>query len=153
MAYDNQRESDPLISYQFRLDVSGKITGFFQDVSGIGSETTVVSQDITDSNGRAVVQKIPGRLVWTDVTLSRGITSNTEIWDWRKEVEDGKMNDARRNCSIVLLDAAGQPAAQWDFVSAWPSKVTGPEIKAGSNDFAVEQVTLVHEGMTRVEPA
>lgn len=151
MAYDNQRESDPLISYQFQLDVSGKITGFFQDVSGIGSETTVVSQDATDINGNPIVQKLPGRLVWTDVTLSRGITASTEIWEWRKEVEEGKMNDARRNCSITLMDASNNPAARWDFVNAWPSKVTGPEIKAGSNDFAIEQVTLVHEGMERVE--
>ena len=151
MAYDNQRESDPLISYQFQLDVSGKITGFFQDVSGIGSETTVVSQDATDINGNPIVQKLPGRLVWTDVTLSRGITASTEIWEWRKEVEEGKMNDARRNCSITLMDASNNPAARWDFVNAWPSKVSGPEIKAGSNDFAIEQVTLVHEGMERVE--
>ena len=50
-----------------------------------------------------------------------------------------------------VISAAGNPAARWDFVNAWPSKVTGPEMKTDSNDFAIEEMVLVHEGLKRVE--
>jgi phage tail-like protein len=40
--------------------------------------------------------------------------------------------------------------AQWDFENGWPMKVTGPELKADSNAYGVEELTIVHEGIRRV---
>jgi phage tail-like protein len=148
MSYGNQRESDPLIVYQFGLDLGNNVVGFFSEVSGIGSESEVIeAKDVTD--GHDSVRKMPGRLKWGDVTLKRGITDNLQIWDWRQQVEEGKMNDARKNCAILLYDRAGEVAARWDFINAWPSKVSGPDIKADGNEFGVEEMVLVHEGMKR----
>jgi phage tail-like protein len=42
-------------------------------------------------------------------------------------------------------------AARWDFVNAWPSKVSGPDIKADGNEFGIEEMTIVHEGMRRTK--
>jgi len=66
-------------------------------------------------------------------------------------VEDGDVKGARKNCSILMYDRNANVAARWDFVNAWPSKVSGPEVKADSNDFAIEEMVLVHEGMKRVK--
>ena len=85
------------------------------------------------------------------MTLKRGITDNLEIWEWRKLVEDGKMEGARKNCSIIMFDRNYAPAARWDFTNAWPSKVTGPSVKTDSNEFGVEEFVIVHEGMKRVK--
>jgi phage tail-like protein len=73
-----------------------------------------------------------------------------DIWDWRLLVEQGKMSDARTNCSVIMMDRNYEDVARWDFVNAWPSKVTGPSVKSDSNEFGVEEVTIVHEGMKRV---
>jgi phage tail-like protein len=148
MTYGNQREFDPLIVYQFGLDLGNNVLGFFSEVSGIGSESEVIEDKVV-TDGHDYVHKMPGRLKWGDVTLKRGITNNLEIWEWRQQVEEGKMTDARKNCAILLYDRAGEVAARWDFLNAWPSKVSGPDIKADSNEFGVEEMVLVHEGMKR----
>ena len=151
MAYSDQDPEDPLVSFQFGLDVVGVLTGFFSEVSGVGSESEVVERKMTDENGNDFVRKIPGTTNYTDITLKRGVTAVLDMWEWRQLVEEGKMNDARKNCSLIMYDAGGSPAARWDFINAWPSKVSGPEMKTDSNDFATEEMVLVHEGIKRVE--
>ena len=66
-------------------------------------------------------------------------------------VEEGKMGDARKNCSIIMMDRNYTPAARWDFTNAWPIKVTGPGVKSDDNSFAVEELVLAHEGLKRVK--
>jgi phage tail-like protein len=149
MAVKSGRESDPLIGFNFRLEIEGKLAGYFTEASGVGSEHEIVEHKVVDDSGHEIVQKIPGRLKWENVTLKRGITDAMDIWDWRKLVEDGKMGDARTNCSIIMMDRNYEDVARWDFVNAWPSKVSGPSVKSDSNEFGVEEVTLVHEGMVR----
>lgn len=149
MAVKSGRESDPLIGFNFRLEIEGKLAGYFTEANGIGSEHEIVEHKAVDDSGHEIVQKIPGRLKWENVTLKRGITDAMDIWDWRKLVEDGKLGDARTNCSIIMMDRNYEDVARWDFVNAWPSKVSGPSVKSDSNEFGVEEVTLVHEGMVR----
>ncbi|MBK8135683.1 MAG: phage tail protein [Chloroflexi bacterium] len=151
MAASSGRASDPLIGFNFQLEVSGTapMTGYFTECAGIGSENEIVEHKVVDENGHELVQKIPGRLKFQDVTLKRGITADMQIWAWRALVEQGHMGDARANMSIIMLDRDYTPVARWDFINAWPSKVTGPSVKSDDNSFGVEEVTIVHEGMIR----
>lgn len=142
---------DPLVAFKFGLEIEGKLTGFFTTVGGIGSESEVVEHKITNPDtGETIIQKIPGRLAWTEVTLKRGVTSSIDVWDWRQQIIDGNVEDARTNCSIVAYNQANEEIARWNLDNAWPSKVTGPEMDAGSTDYMVEEITIVHEGMSRV---
>jgi phage tail-like protein len=149
MARGDGNEMDPLIGFNFGLEIEGKMAGFFQECSGIGSENEVIDHKVVDTNGIEMVRKIPGRLKWGDVTLKRGITTDMEIWDWRNSVVQGKMDDARTNCSVIMMDRDYTPKARWNFFNAWPSKVSGPSVKSDSNEIGVEEVTLVHEGLER----
>lgn len=143
-------EEDPLVSFNFGVEVSGVISGFFTEVSGLGSETETVEHKIVGPNGQQVVRKVPGRLKWENITLKRGITSTMDIWDWRKMVEDGDVDSARKDGSIVMYDQTGSEVARWNFQKAWPSKVSGPAPKSDSNEIGVEEMILVHEYVTRV---
>ena len=142
---------NPLVAFKFGLEIEGKLAGYFTSVSGIGSESQVIEHKITDAGtGETLIQKIPGRLTWTDITLKRGVTSSVDVWDWRQEVVDGKVEDARTNCSIIAYNQANEEIGRWNLESAWPSKVTGPEMDAGGTDYMVEEITIVHEGLARV---
>ncbi len=143
------RDTDPLLGFSFALDLGGKAAGWFTECSGLGSENEIVEHKAV-ADGKQVVQKIPGRLKWNDVTLKRGITGEMDIWDWRKLVEDGNMATARINATITMMDREGHPKARWDLVNAWPSKVTGPTQKSDANEFGVEEVVIVSEGYKRV---
>ena len=147
-AIDTSRE-DPIVGFHFALDVQGVIKGYFTEVSGIGSETEVAEQKVVNEKGIQVVLKVPGRLKWGDITLKRGLTSSMDLWKWRQLVEDGKIKDARKNGSIIMFDQSLKAVAQWDFKSAWPSKITGPAPKSDSNELQVEEIVIVHEYITR----
>jgi phage tail-like protein len=144
------QKMDPLVGFHFQLDLNDKATGYFTECSGIGSEHEVIEHKVVE-NGKEKVMKVPGRLKWENIVLKRGITDTMDIWNWRKKVEDGKVEDARTNGSIKMLDQELNPVAQWDFTRAWPSKVTGPQPKSDSNEIGIEELTITHEYITRVK--
>ena len=148
---DMQRQ-DPLVSFHFGVTVEGWIGegSYFTEVSGVGSEQEIIEHKVVQ-NGVEVVLKIPGRLKWENIVLKRGITSNMDIWKWRQQVEEGKVKDARANGSILMFDQNLDVVAQWDFQNAWPVKVSGPSIKADSNEIGIEELTIAHEYIVRVE--
>lgn len=148
---DMQRE-DPLVSFHFGVKIEGwlKEESYFTEVSGVGSEQEIIEHKVVQK-GVEVVLKIPGRLKWENVVLKRGITHNLDIWEWRQKVEEGKVEEARANGSITMYDQSLKPVAQWDFQNAWPVKVTGPSIKADSNEIGIEELTIAHEYIVRIK--
>jgi len=127
------------------------VTGYFTECSGLGSENEIIEQKAVNDKGVEVVLKVAGRLKWGDITLKRGITSDMQIWDWRKKVENGNVNGARLNGSIVMMDQSLAERARWNFYNAWPSKISGPSPKADSNEIGIEELVLVHEYIERAE--
>lgn len=142
-------DKDPLVGFSYGIDVAGTITGYFTKCEGLGSSTAVVDHKVTDESGRDWIKKIPGRLEWGDITLSRGITANMDFWKWRKQVEDGKVGEARKNGSIIMYDQELTEVARWNFVNGWPSKLDGPSLSSEGNEVSVESITIVHEGIVR----
>jgi phage tail-like protein len=141
---------DPLVGFHFAVEIQEEVTGYFTECSGLGSEHETIEHKVVTEKGQEVVLKVPGRLKWENITLKRGITSNMDIWDWRKQVEDGDVEGARRDGSIVMHDQHLKPVARWNFERAWPLKVSGPSPKADSNEIGVEELTICHEYITRV---
>lgn len=135
----------PRFTVELRLDEAG-ITGYFTEVSGLGSENEIV--EFRDGSDQNIIRKLPGRLKYSDITLKRGVIRDGSLWQWRRLVETGNVADARTHGSIALLDR-GSPVASWQFVNAWPAKITGPELKGDGNDIAIEEIVIAHEGMTR----
>jgi phage tail-like protein len=150
IANEEAGREDPLVSFHFMIDVQGEITGYFTEVSGLGSESEIIEQKVVNDKGIEIVKKIPGRLKWGDITLKRGITSSLDMWNWRKKVEEGKVSEARKNGSIVMFDQELQEKARWNFVNGWPTKITGPAPKTDSNELGIEELTIAHELITRV---
>jgi len=103
IANEEAGREDPLVSFHFMFEVQGQVSGYFTEVSGLGSESEVIEQKVTNEKGIEIVKKIPGRLKWGDITLKRGITSNLDMWTWRKKVEEGKgVKHARTGLSLCL---------------------------------------------------
>ena len=136
---------DPLTNFAFTLKVGGVAVGSFKEVSGLSTESEVV--EYRSGGAPEVVQKIPGRLKVGDVTLKRGITSDMSLAAWRKLVEDGAMDQARQNASILLLNASAQPVAQWNLINAWASKLS-IEVDKESGE-VMEVVVLAVERIER----
>ena len=139
---------DPLVSFSFYVEIQGAITGTFRECSGLGSETELIETKESDK-GKLRYMKVPGALKWENISLKRGITDSMDIWKWRKQVEEGKVDDARKDGSIVMYDQSNTEIARWNFHRGWPRKVSGPTFNAQSNEIGVEELEIVHEGISR----
>jgi phage tail-like protein len=142
-------KDDPLVSAWFSVEFQGKVTGAFRECTGLGSTNEVVEYKASGEKGEFVIHKVPGRLTWNNITLKRGITDDVKMWQWRKDVELGKMTDARKNGSIKMYSQDGTEMARWNLIAAWPSKLAGPTANAGSNEVGIEELELTCEGYER----
>lgn len=140
------RQVDPLVSFQFALEIND-MTGYFTEVSGIVFDNAVATHKVVTPNGKEVVLQVPGRADGGELTLKRGLTTNTEFWEWREMVINGQVAEARVDGSIVMFNREYEEVRRWSFVNAWPSKISGPQISADSNDLTIEELTIVHEGL------
>lgn len=143
-------DKDPLVSSWFGVEFQGQVVGAFRECTGLGSENEVVEYKASGPKGEYVIKKVPGRLKWNNVTLKRGITDSMDMWQWRKQVEQGKISGARKNGTITMYNQQGDPVAKWNFTNAWPSKLSGPSANASSNEVAIEELEITHEGYERV---
>jgi phage tail-like protein len=144
-------EKDPLVSAWFGVEFQGQVVGAFRECTGLGSENQVVEYKASGPKGEYIVKKVPGRMTWSNITLKRGITDAMDMWQWRAVVEEGRIDEARKNGSIVMFSQQGQEVARWDFVNAWPSKLGGPTANATNNELAIEELEITHEGYKRVK--
>jgi phage tail-like protein len=142
--------ADPLVGFHYAIEIQGVISGYFTECSGLGSEHEVIEHKVINEQGREIIQKIPGRMSWNDIALKRGITDSMDIWQWRKQVEDGDVEGARHSGSVVMFDQNLKEVARWNFERAWPTKVSGPSIRSDTNEISIEDLTITHEGLTRV---
>ena len=89
-------DKDPAIGTWFGVEFQGQVSGAFRECAGLGSENEVVEYKGSGDKGKQVTKKIPGRLKWNNITLKRGMTDSMDMWKWRKMVEDGKIDEARK---------------------------------------------------------
>ena len=53
----------------------------------------------------------------------------------------------RKTVTISLLDESGAPTMVWTLNNAWPTKITGTDMKSDGNEVAVETIEVAHEGL------
>ena len=148
MADDGSAQSTtvwPIPKFRFEVKFADEVMSF-QEVSGLDMETQPIEYRHGDSNVFSTV-KMPGIKKYSDVTMKKGVfRSDGKFWDWFKEI---KMNTIKRQTvTISLLDEAGKPTMVWTLANAWPTKISGTDLKASGNEVAVETIVIAHEGLT-----
>lgn len=133
---------DPYRAHNFRLEIEGITRAGFREVSGLDAANDPI--DYREGNDKDLaLSKVPGLVKYSNVTLKWGITTDPDIWKWRKTAIDGKV--ARKNMSIVLLGEDGSEAKRWNVFEAWCSKLSIPALNATGNDIAIETMEITHE--------
>jgi phage tail-like protein len=137
--------------FMFLLEIQGiigdtkVIVGGFKSVSGMDSETEII--EFKQGNDM-VVRKKPGRTTYANIVLERGYTATDDLWQWRKNIEDGKID--RRAGSIIILDNDGQTeVARYNFYEGWPCKWYVPDMDADKSSMAIEKVEIAVEKIER----
>ena len=138
------RRPDPLRAFRFEVLVPGLASGGFSECTGLSIQTEV--REYPEGGLNTHLQTFPGRASQSRLVLKRGIVDRA-FYDWFWDLVQGTV--VRRSGSVVVLDEAGAPAAEWRFRDAFPAKWTGPDLNASQSSVAVESVELVHLGLER----
>jgi phage tail-like protein len=150
MAGEVQNNIWPLPKFYFSVQLGDDSSVSFQEASGLESET----KPIEYRHGNSPVFypiKMPGLGRVGNVTMRKGIFVNDQrFWDWYNEI---KMNTiARRTVVVNLLDETGSPKMVWTLNNAFPTKITGTDLKSEGNEVAVESVEIAFETLTVAAP-
>ncbi|MEM9218150.1 MAG: phage tail protein [Cyanobacteria bacterium P01_F01_bin.150] len=137
--------SDPYRGYNFFVELDGLTTAGFQECTGLDNATAPV--DYREGTDPAHVRKLTGLNTVSPVTLKRGITDSTALWEWRQRVMAGDTD--RHNISVVLRNEKHEEKWRWDLFRAWPSKWTGPSFNSTSNEVAVETLEITFEELKK----
>ena len=145
----NQDNLWPIPKFYFVVDFGGEMHNCsFQEVSGLDGESEILEYRSENSPEFSTV-KMPGMVKSGNVTLKKGVfVKDNSFFDWYSQV---KMNTIKRiPVTIKLLDEQGSPTMVWTLKNAWPTKITGTDLKSDGNEVAVETIEIAHEGLTIV---
>ncbi|MCP4304296.1 MAG: phage tail protein [bacterium] len=156
------KREDPLLGYNFQislLDSSSSLAkavttialssvidrpvGGFSECTGL--EMSLEVEDYMEGGNNGTVLKFPGRVKWANITLKKGLTNNTVLWDWFYDFVEGR--GKRKDGVITLQNEKHEPHTAWGFRHGLPLKYAGPQLNAGQSNVAVESIEIAHEGL------
>ena len=133
---------DPLQKFKFRVTIPGIPYQIgFQKVSGLSKEVNVVEYD---ESAFEYTHKLPGKTKFGEVTMERGMFSNSSMRDQMKVIQNP---DYRTTMIVQLMDRFGNVQRTWKLAEAWISKWEGSDLDATSDDVAIETITVQYEYM------
>jgi hypothetical protein len=141
-----QRPPDPLRGFKFRVQIDGIQKMGFREVSGLDMGTDAV--DYREGDGDTI-RKLAGLQKFSNITLKRGITTDQDIWTWRKPHESPHFrlgycyggpgrNSARSRllCLVYPRDPSAEPCrpakladAGARFLASNSTALKSPDIK------------------------
>jgi phage tail-like protein len=139
---NGQRDMDKLGENHFVLEVKPDLKiGAFREITGLQMEREILEYA---EGGHNNVHKLPGRVKYPNLVLKRGITDQDELmkWFWQTQA-----TPARKDVIVKLVDSSTKLMRTWAFAQAYPVKWVGPNLNAGSDSSATEQLELVHAGL------
>lgn len=126
------------------VEIDGIDNARFQEVSGIDISVDVI--EVREGGDPIRSRKLPGAAKYANMTLKRGYTSDTRLFDWFSDVMTGRTEKIRKNMSVVQLDMAGQPTKmRWDLHNAFPIKYTTAAMNAKGNELSIESLEIAYE--------
>ena len=130
----------------------------FDDLVKAGFDSCTLPENSTETveyregNDPPTQRKLWGLNEYGTLSLESGATEDSiELYEWRQQVEQGNLDDARQDIAVIVLDEEGNPGLRWEFKKAWPSSYDAPDLDASSAEVAIESLEIEHEGMERVE--
>jgi phage tail-like protein len=141
--------------------------GSFSEASGLTAQ--IETEEYREGGRNVGPHKFMKWGKYPNVILKRGVTFNTDIWDWYFQVLNGSRDPLRKNGIIILNDRGGGltnnatglsipvvdtlPVAVWFFRNGLPEKLDGPGLKGSGNEIAIESLEIAHEGLIRLGAA
>jgi phage tail-like protein len=153
----------PLFGFQFEVrfrqeDFKGNAgstvdlcSGSFSEITGL--EATMQPKTIPEGGRNYGANQRVGSVDFSTVIMKRGMTKSRDAWRWFEFVNLKNNSAYRLSVLIQMFDANNQPVLTWRLVRAVPVKYKMADLVANrSNEIAIEELHLVHEGLELEQP-
>lgn len=101
--------------------------------------------------GRIINTKVPGNSSSGNITLRRGLTLSSVMWDWFAQVEQGNWAKQRRDGDLTLYDQGAIERARFRFIGAFPIRYKISDVSAQTSEFEIEELELAIDEFRRVD--
>jgi phage tail-like protein len=135
----------------FLFEVDGQQIGVFRAVSGLEVRVEVATYQEGGENG--YVHKLPGRMTWPHILLTRGVTDNDALFDWVNKTAGagfaaGSNKLTRSTGAITVIGSDGSRLRAWELQGVFAVRWKGPDFDASTGDPLQEELELAHHGFT-----
>jgi phage tail-like protein len=138
---------DPSLSFRFAVEIAGIQEAHFTECSGFESKIEVEEYKEGGLNG--YVHKLPGRQSFGNITLKRGMTNSTQLWDWLDRLSNATAKkDEKKNISVVLYDGKGAEQLRWNLTAAYPVKWSSPTMQTEQSAVLIETLEIAYQEFT-----
>jgi phage tail-like protein len=137
--------------HHFKLDLGGMETGMLFSAATMPSGTLDVPDFKTVDAGGKPVNSCGGgtQVTWGPVTLTRGVDSDHQLYDWFKDVrEKGVCEDTKKEIKIIAMDSQGETLHTWNIIGAVITTYGMAGADAQTTAILTEQVTIKFEDAT-----
>lgn len=125
--------------------------GAFSEVSGL--EAMMAPKTFTEGGRHWGDVHRAGQTTFATVVLKRGVTDVADLWNWFERLAGRGHHHLRGRARIEVLDRIdGEPRLVFVLERAMPVKFKGPDLSATGEQVAIEELHLVHEGLTVERP-
>ena len=119
--------------------------GAFADCSGL--EATMEPKKIKEGGRNYGEAQRAGGVTFATVVLKRGISTNRNLWQIFNAISAGRYAP-RLRVTITLLDGDGTAIMGWRLDRAMPVKFKFADLSAKGTEVGIEELHLVHEGLS-----
>ena len=117
----------------------------FTDVGGLNVE--FATEEVAEGGENRFLQKYPTGTKYPELTLKRGLLTNSEIINWVKSCIES-LDIVPKNIDVKLLNEEHQPLMTWHLVNAYPTKWSVSDLSATSNSVVVESMQFFYQYFT-----
>ena len=139
------QDLDAGVGHSFGLEFDGIQIKSITEISGLKMEQDVIELKENGPDGKYVIKKLPGRWKAPEITLTRGISSDSSFDKWIKDSQFGKMKDVRKGGAIIVYDYEGSPIKRYKLTNAWPKSLEIGSLKAGDTSVLTEKLVITYE--------
>ena len=125
--------------------------GAFSEVSGF--ESTMTPNTMKEGGRNWGEIQLAGNTTFPAIVLKRGVTKIRDLYAWF-DVTTRQANYAYRMTGIIEVydnnrfNQEIKPILSWKLERAMATKFKGPDLSATSSQVAIEELHLVHEGLS-----
>jgi phage tail-like protein len=141
----------PFTAFNFSIEISKEgdanrlCNAAFAECDGLEMTMDVKTIREGGANGRSI--RLTGPINYGQLTLKRGMTASSDLWDWLAAVAIDP--SIRASAEVVMLAADGAERARFVLDRCVPVKLKAPMLNAKDGAVAIEELQIAYESLTR----